>query len=352
VTRRTFTIGSSRFAGLRATPVYESYWRFAAERQAIFFRRLEGTSPPWTNDPILCRHKFTNAYRASDRVSQFLIRNVIYGEYYSGEPAEVVFRILLFKLFNKVETWRFLETAVGPLTWATFDAARYDRVLSDAFARGQRLYSAAYIIPPVRFDGTAGVKHRGHLMLLTRMMQEHLPAKIADAPSLSIVYETLKAYPSIGNFLGFQLAIDLNYTAFVDHSEAEFVVAGPGALDGLSKSFANAGEFAAVDLIEYVADNQEREFNRFGLEFQSLWGRPLQLIDCQNLFCEISKYARVAYPDVAGISGRTRIKQIFQPTLPKLNVWYPPKWGLNDKLPSVAAERADLFDGRVTYGTR
>src|SRR4051812_3253143 len=62
---------------LKPTIVFESYWRLAAERQNVFFRRVSGDSPPWTSDPILLEHKFTNAYRASDRVSQFLIREVI-----------------------------------------------------------------------------------------------------------------------------------------------------------------------------------------------------------------------------------------------------------------------------------
>src|SRR4051812_26195126 len=65
-------------APARLTAVFDSYWRFAAERQAIFFRRIEGARAPWTNDPILGTYKFTNAYRASDRVSQYLIRSVIY----------------------------------------------------------------------------------------------------------------------------------------------------------------------------------------------------------------------------------------------------------------------------------
>lgn len=351
MTSPTLTIGSNRFASLKTTAVYDSYWRFAAERQAIFFRRLEGAPPPWTEDPILRRHKFTNAYRASDRVSQFLIRHVIYGEGYSREPAEVVFRVLLFKLFNKIETWRLLEAEVGPPAWASFDAARYDRALSAAFATGQRIYSAAYIIPPVRLDGAAGVKHRGHLMLLARMMRENLAAKATEAPSLRSVYEMLKTFPSIGDFLGFQLAIDLNYTDVVNHLEDEFVVAGPGALDGLSKCFANAAEYTPADLIDYLTDRQEVEFERLGLAFRSLWGRRLQLIDCQNLLCEISKYARVAHPEIAGSAGRTRIKQIFQPTLPRLGVWYPPKWGLNDKLPPVADEPSDLFERSLAHGT-
>ena len=61
-------------APLKPTEVYDSYWRFAAERQDVFFRRLHRLPPPWTDDPVLRAHKFTNAYRASDRVSQYLIR--------------------------------------------------------------------------------------------------------------------------------------------------------------------------------------------------------------------------------------------------------------------------------------
>jgi hypothetical protein len=51
--------------------------------------------------------------RASDRVSQFLIRHVIYAE---GYPAEdTVFRTLLFKIFNKIETWQLLCERIGDL---------------------------------------------------------------------------------------------------------------------------------------------------------------------------------------------------------------------------------------------
>ena len=100
----------SRLSPAKPTIVYETYWRFAVERQGVFFRKLEGLPAPWTTDPILARHKFTNAYRASDRVSQYLIRNVIY----EGEqsPEEVFFRTMLFKLFNRIETWEMLQEQV------------------------------------------------------------------------------------------------------------------------------------------------------------------------------------------------------------------------------------------------
>ncbi len=104
----------SHLAPAKVSEVYESYWRFAAERQDVFFRRARGETRPWTEDVILTTYKFTNAYRASDRASQYLIRHVIYRADLPSAPREVFFRILLFKLFNKIETWELLERASRP----------------------------------------------------------------------------------------------------------------------------------------------------------------------------------------------------------------------------------------------
>src|SRR5205085_6338590 len=131
-------------APLKHSAAFDTYWRFAVERQRIFFRRLERCPPPWTEDPILLANKFTNAYRASDRVSQYLIRRVIYRDDLPCDPAEVVFRILLFKFFNRIETWETLDQKLGPITWRDYSFKGYDQVLSRAMARGQRIYSAAY----------------------------------------------------------------------------------------------------------------------------------------------------------------------------------------------------------------
>jgi len=44
--------------------------------------------------------------------------------------------------------------------------------------------------------------------------------------------------------------------------------------------------------------------------------------------CEISKYAAGSHPDIKGLSGRTRIKQMFRPQPKTEAPWYPPKWML------------------------
>lgn len=336
--------GHRSAASLSRTPVYDLYWQFAAERQAIYFRRLEDRQPPWTDDPILQTYKFTNAYRAADRVSQYLIRRVIYDERYSSAPAEIVFRTLLFKLFNKVSTWEILEEQLGPPSWQSFDPDAYDTVLGSAMAAGSRLYSGAYIVPPVSLDQTK-VKHRGHLKLIDLIMRGSFVAELERSRDLQDVFGRLKQFPSLGDFLAFQLAIDLNYTPVIDHDEASFVVAGPGARDGLAKTFVDANLVPAEDLIALMMERQDAEFARLGLDYRTLFGRPLQLIDCQNLFCEISKYTRVSHPEIIGLSGRTRIKQMFRPHNASVQPWFPPKWNLNDKIPDYHLNPTDLFSG-------
>ena len=143
------------------------------------------------------------------------------------------------------------------------------------------------------------------------------------------VFELLRSYPMIGDFLAFQFAIDINYSELTNFSEMEFVVPGPGAKDGIRKCFRSLGGLNEVETIKLVAERQQEEFKRLGIEFKTLWGRPLQLVDCQNLFCEVDKYARLAHPEIKGISGRSKIKQIFRPNREPIHYWYPPKWQLN-----------------------
>jgi len=317
-----------RWLPTKTTPVFDTYWKFAAERQSIFFRRISRGSDALTDDEILGTYKFTNAYRASDRVSQYLIRHVIY----EGSQAieEVFFRIILFKTFNKIETWEMLENHIGEITYKHYEFKAYDGLLTAALERRQSIYSAAYIMPSGSKSFGQKYKHRNHLLLIEMMMRDCLPKQISTAKTMQHVFDLLRSYPMIGDFLAYQYAIDFNYSELTDFSEMSFVVPGPGAKDGIRKCFSDFGGLSEIDLIKCMADRQEEEFLRLGIEFKNLWGRPLQLIDCQNLFCEVDKYARIAHPEIAGISGRTRIKQKYRPKSEPIEYIFPPKWGINE----------------------
>lgn len=310
------------------TAVFDSYWRFAAERHAIYEARLKDPVGPWTDDPILKAYRFTNAYRAADRVSQFLMREVQYRDDRSQAPAEVFFRTMLFKIFNKIETWELIEKRLGPISWQSADLDAIASVLDENICRGVRIYSAAYIMPAPRFGHVR--KHSNHLALIASMMDDGLPGRVAASRGLAEVFGLLKSYSGLGPFLAFQYAIDLNYSTLLEFDEWEFVVAGPGALDGISKCFEDTGRRSPAEVIHWVTEAQDAEFSRRGITFPGLFGRRLKPIDCQNLFCEISKYARVAHPEIAGVTGRTRIKQSYRQAARRIPPpFFPPRWRLD-----------------------
>lgn len=315
----------------KPSQVYDTYWRFAAERQNVFFKKFQGALAPWTDDEVLKKYKFTNVYRASDRVSQYLITNIIYNSEYSIE--DLFYRIILFKTFNKIETWQLLEKKIQEdIVYGTYSFDKIDRILSEKMECREPIYSAAYIMASGKNAFGYFKKHQNHLRLLELMMIDDIPQKIAHAKKMKEVYELLISYSTIGSFLAYQYCIDLNYSPLTNFSEMEFVIPGPGAKSGIKKCFESLGEYDASNIIAYMADRQEEEFYRLGIDFKTLWGRRLQLIDCQNLFCEVDKYSRIVHPEVQGSSNRTKIKQLYRPSSGNVEYWFPPKWNINDNL--------------------
>lgn len=307
---------------------YNTYWNFAAERQNIFFKRFNGEIYPWTKDKILSQYKFTNVYRATDRVSQYLIKNVIYKG--SQKPEEVFFRILLFKIFNRISTWEILEYELGKISFKDYSFKKYDKVLEEVMHNKIPIYSGAYIMASGRSTFGYERKHQNHLQLIELMIKEKVPYKLQLCNSMSEAYNLLHSYPTIGDFLAYQYVIDINYSTLTNFSEMEFVKAGPGARDGIVKCFKDFGEYSLEDIIHFMVENQEQEFERLNLGFKNLWGRRLQLIDCQNIFCEVDKYSRVAHPEIHGVSNRTRIKQKYKSQQNEsIEYFFPPKWGIN-----------------------
>jgi hypothetical protein len=323
--------------------IFDTYWRFAAMRQEVFFNKLKNVPPPWTSDPILNTYKFCNAYRVSDRVSQYLIKNVIYDENRSKNEEEVLFRILLFKIFNKIETWEYLENKIGDyITVSKFDLEAYSTMLQEAMDLGYVIYTSAYMSCASKEFGY-DKKHQNHLALIDKMVvKDKVINPIVKAKSFEEIFHIIESYPLLGKFMAYQLATDINYSEVINFDENSFTIAGPGAERGINKCFIDTEGKSYADVIYWMTENQENEFQRLGLNFQSLWGRPLQAIDCQNLFCETDKYCRAAFPDLK--SNRKKIKSKFTATPQQIDYFYPPKWCINDQVQETLAQRLPTLE--------
>lgn len=307
--------------------VYEFYWKFAFERQRIFESRLNGEQAPWTDDPILQNYKFCNVFRATDRVSQFMIRDVCYNSEKSN-PEDRLFQIVAFRTFSNIETWesvtRILRRvpAIDDLVNCKFENALYRTRKNNG-----KLYTHAFILCANNAYGL-GEKYLNHIELFKDMfISQNLGSKILNAKSLKEMYELLHSFPLMGDFMSYQIAIDLNYSDLVNFSENDFTKAGPGALRGINKVFKDTKSLTPEEVIMWMVKHQDEEFKKLGLDFKGLFGRKLHAIDCQGLFCETDKYCREAKPEIA--SARTRIKTKFQKTNKPIKFFFPPKWGLN-----------------------
>lgn len=323
--------GSSRNPTIRPE-AYDIYWRFTAERQKIFEARTRGDDGPWTTDPILSAYKFCNVFRAADRVSQYLIREIAYPSVQSSQ-VDTLFQIVAFRTFSKIETWRELQIELGGNpTLDDLASGRFESALSRLRGAGTKIYTGAFILCATDAYGRQ-FKHLNHVELFKHMfLDSDFPDRILRADSLESIYRSLHEFPLMGDFMSYQIAIDINYSDLVDFSENDFTQPGPGALRGIKKVFLDTGDLSPAQIIHWMVERQEQEFDRLGLEFHGLQGRRIHAIDAQNLFCETDKYCREALPGLT--SARTKIKARFVAGKDPVPLFFPPKWNINVHLPA------------------
>lgn len=326
--------------------IYELYWTFASRRQAAFEARLAGHRWPWSPDPILQTFKFCNVFRAADRVSQYMIREVAYGSDSDTTPLDRVFQIVAFRTFSRIATWRQITALLGaPPRLEHLRSGAFENALTNAKAELGGLYTGAFILCASKAFGF-DEKHRNHVALFRHMFLESACAeRVLQAPTLSDVVALLQSFPLIGPFMAYQTAIDINYSELTGFSENDFTQAGPGALRGLKKAFLSLGDYSASDAILWMVERQAEELGRLELPFNGLFGRPLHAIDCQGLFCELDKYCREAAPELA--SARSRIKARYTGSLEPLPLAFPPKWDLQNAGTLPAATRDVTGKGKA-----
>jgi len=307
--------------------VYELYWTFASRRQAAFEARLAGQSQPWTPDPILRVYKFCNVFRAADRVSQFMIKHVAYGQDAETTARDRVFQITAFRTFSNIASWEAVNHELGGAPRLDhLRSGQFERALDRVKAQNGGLYTGAFILCANKAFGF-DEKHRNHVALFKHMFLDHAFAeRLLQAPSLEAVVELLQSFPLMGPFMAYQTAIDLNYSELLDFSENDYTQAGPGALRGLKKAFTDLRDYSPADTILWMVDRQDEEFRRLELPFHGLFGRKLHGIDCQGLFCELDKYCREALPELT--SARSRIKAKYSGSGGDIELFFPPKWQL------------------------
>jgi hypothetical protein len=311
---------------IKAKPEYRFFIHWVSERMDIFHLKNSGEPAPWTNDPILKNYKFTNVYRILDRVSQHLITKVIYpdrnrenSKKYSAE--EMLKRVMVFKHFNKCETWDALISHFGDID-KNVSIQEIIEYCSWMKSKNVSLYSNAYMMCSLPLKGKVGYedlwetkeKHRRHLSVLDReVLSGENIERIIAAKDLKTVCEILSGVTGMGKFLAFQYAQDLSYCPQFEFKIEDYCEIGPGTERGIERCFEVKSKDDYQKVILQVRDNLRKDVKDEGYSFKELEDYEYTVADICNCFCEVDKYLRGYGVQSVSHSGKeiagNRIKQ-------------------------------------------
>lgn len=268
---------------------YEPCWYWIREREAIRVRKEEDcVDPPWTDDPILAKYRFCNVRREDDRVTRWIADNI-------REPyAEHEHLWLMCCAARQINWPGALEELIGSDGWygtCSFSPENMARVLNERAARGDKVFTGAYIITA---PSTKGNKKTDHVALNTLgalWRDRECIGRLMREPGVSLrrVHSKLMEYNGWGPFMAYQAVIDMIHTPILfDAPDREtWAAAGPGTIRGLNRTRGRALD-ASLSQDRALAEIREtwkvvREATDVEMEFSDVTG----------LYCEVDKFLRV-----------------------------------------------------------
>lgn len=276
------------------------FWRFITERQQVWYRRVvEGRPSPWTDDQILQEYRFTNVYRELDPGTQYVIQNILEED---ATRQDKILNVMLYRLIGRLETHDFL----GFQSLDKFDAGTFEEQLKHRRDDlGETVFTGAYMVSGYNQMGSSD-KVENVAALFGEITDEPRSFDdILNADSLEEAYNIIRSRPGFGDFLSYQVLVDLLYP--VDYYDGESVLPfspndwsapGPGAQKGLNELVQDFNDFKRLDVMRWLRQNQQQEFNRLNLDFPFLETQDgsrleLSLANIQNCLCEFYKYHKI-----------------------------------------------------------
>jgi hypothetical protein len=259
---------------------------FVHERESI---RLSGVA---SQDPVLAKYKFTNIHRRDDRVTQWIINNVIAP---NSADSDLWFTLLICRLINWPPTLQsMLDTGVLPASPFTFDGARFVKVVESCKENGAKVYSGAYMIYPTRLS-PGGLKSEAiakYMLGDAIKNRAAIDASLWDTPEPCVesFVEALSTCYGVSTFMAGQVAADLTYTRKHLGGAVDlytYAPIGPGSSRGLNYLHSrrpNAG-WGQGEFNKALSDINERIMSELDIT-------DMTLHDTQNVMCEFGKYCR------------------------------------------------------------
>lgn len=267
---------------------------------------------PWTKDPILQSYKFTNVCREHDKESLWVIRNVVNNKELCYE--DKLLNCILFRLFNKHQT---MELINAPIPFLECDGDIDLDVYRRAFEQ-KRIENPEYVFFTNSFN-TGGLKRNLKwysstdekdmcmrvMKFMAYLVKDKVYEKVKSCNNQMAVFDLLRSYVGIGDFLAYQIFVDFTYIQEFPFSENEFVVAGPGCIQGIDFLFAEKDGMSYEECIfwlrdnwaklnnEYIHDSRKRFVPQRDMKDLCEKDRVMNVMRLENCFCEFSKYMKI-----------------------------------------------------------
>lgn len=273
--------------------VLEIFKYYVAERYNMhLLKDIQGKQFPWTKDTILSMYRFTNIRREQDKNSKYLLKMM--KDHGNKMSHNLIGNIILFRLFNKIET---MELLGGWIDFENYDHNFVRRQLMEA-PNEYRYFTNAYLSSgmkkemnkyyPKEIVKPANIPHVIHKFLSS------LVTGIVIAESPQMVIDSLKQVKGISNFLAYQLFVDFTYLEDFPWSENEFVMSGPGCSLGLSYLFTDKGGLEDEELLFWLRDNCPitKEWCKEHMTDLPMEERYMNVMSLENCMCELGKYMK------------------------------------------------------------
>jgi hypothetical protein len=244
------------------------------ERQEIWHRRFVKDEPrPWSQDPFMSNHKFTNVFRELDRHSQWQIKHVLMEP---NSRKDLVWKIMLFRIFNCPETFEWIGSQKK-----SFDGMlpSYDQYNKDEWAEliygyretGNNPYTNAYLINSQACPGAK--RDWCYTQVVVPSIHSAIP-KInkllltAKEPKELISY--LKTLPAVADFIAHEFYQDFTYAPrysgvqLMKFDQDDFTNVGPGASIGIRLIFPSLSKGQQIKGIYMLRDMAKEKLAEIG----------------------------------------------------------------------------------------
>ena len=261
----------------------ELFWYWIQERHQMYRRRFEWNHPkPWTDDPILRDHRFTNVFRELDAGTVWMRENLTEPNRDRPFP-EILLNCSWYRLFNLIATGEFLG-------WQSdWDVEAISSKLQARKDGGTPIFTHAHVV-----RGENGLPKA---LSISQVVEEiwcrsnSILKTVREECTLESMFRELKKVYLIGDFMAYEITTDLRHTPVLEDAIDIMTWAnlGPGAVKGIRRLGYNTrdGAGAMRELLSHAPKNLPSDFP------------PLEMRDMEHSLCEFDKYCRVKFNEGA-----------------------------------------------------